>query len=345
MTPFIVYAMPRSRSYWLSRFLTYGPWVCGHDEARHVRSLDDVKSWFTQPYTGTVETAAAPFWRLLSEMRTVVLWRPVPEVVASLERFGFDPAVTEPAMRRYERKLEQIYARIPDALWVESADLGTPEGASYVFRHCLQQPFDEDWWYNMNAINHQTSLLGSMRYLQCHLPQLSKVAAIAKHRMLADMQPHETAPFDGMEVAQESFATWRRDGTKLFEDHCVLVGEEPSAWSVKNIPLMQSLDEMGALQITTARCNGRMFGYLMTVVTPSLEAEGRTIATNTTFYASPDVPRLGMKLQRSSLDALRKRGVDEVYWATRERGAGERVAALYRRLGAKYHGQWLRLDL
>ena len=30
---FIVFAMPRSRSYWLSRFLSYEGWHCGHEEA------------------------------------------------------------------------------------------------------------------------------------------------------------------------------------------------------------------------------------------------------------------------------------------------------------------------
>ncbi len=30
MRPFVVFGLPRSRTAWLSRFLTYGDWVCGH---------------------------------------------------------------------------------------------------------------------------------------------------------------------------------------------------------------------------------------------------------------------------------------------------------------------------
>lgn len=36
---FVVFSMPRSRSAWLARFLSYGDWHCGHDEIRHFRSL------------------------------------------------------------------------------------------------------------------------------------------------------------------------------------------------------------------------------------------------------------------------------------------------------------------
>ena len=63
--PFVVFGLPRSRTTWLSRFLTYADWVCGHDELRHMRSMDDISAWFSQPCTGTVETSGAASWRLL----------------------------------------------------------------------------------------------------------------------------------------------------------------------------------------------------------------------------------------------------------------------------------------
>ena len=75
---------------------------------------------------------------------------------------------------------------------------------------------------------------------------------------------------------------------------------------------MAVLEGFGALQITTARSNGRMFGYLLTVIGPALEFPDITSATNTFFYASREFPGLGMKLQRASIEALRARGVTEV---------------------------------
>ena len=79
--PFVVLALPRCCTAWLAQWLSYGPWQCGHDEIRHCRSLDDVKLWLAQPFTGTVETAAAPFWRMLPEgVRVVTVCRHVPDV-------------------------------------------------------------------------------------------------------------------------------------------------------------------------------------------------------------------------------------------------------------------------
>ena len=53
-SPFVVLSMPRSRSKWLSVFLSYGEWGCGHEELLNLRGLDDAKAWLSQPYTGTV---------------------------------------------------------------------------------------------------------------------------------------------------------------------------------------------------------------------------------------------------------------------------------------------------
>ena len=58
MPPFVVFALPRSRSAWLARFLTWGDWMCGHDELRHCRSLDDVRAWLAMPCAAWV---AAPW--------------------------------------------------------------------------------------------------------------------------------------------------------------------------------------------------------------------------------------------------------------------------------------------
>ena len=49
--PFVVLSLPRSRSYWLSRYLSYGGWHCGHEEIRHARTLSDVRGRVGKPLT------------------------------------------------------------------------------------------------------------------------------------------------------------------------------------------------------------------------------------------------------------------------------------------------------
>ena len=113
--PFFILGLPRSRTYWLSKFLTYREWTCGHEELRHIRTMEDAKSWLSQPSTGSAETALAPFWRLLpKDARLVIVRRPVAEVKDSLLRLSlgdggaFDPIALDGLLKRADAKLDQI---------------------------------------------------------------------------------------------------------------------------------------------------------------------------------------------------------------------------------------------
>jgi hypothetical protein len=343
---FIIYALPRSRTYWLSRFLTYGDWSCGHDELRHARGMDDLESWFAQPCVGTVETAGAPWWRLVQAMapgiRSVVIRREPEDVVASLMRMGiaFDLPRLRAMIYRLDRKLTQIERRVSGVLSVPFADLDSRAGCARIFEHCLPYQFDDRWWEHARLVNLQINLPHLFRYYRAYETQLARLAGIAKLRVVREMQRRVLPDLsDGVVIAEEPFDIVYRDGTRLFAEHMALVGEAPDAFSRKNIALMQRLYNAGSLQIVTARCNGRIFGYLMTVLSPSLESPDMTSATQTTFFVSREIPGLGIKLHRASLERLERRGVDEVLMRAGIRGSGPRMGALYRRLGAQECGQ------
>lgn len=346
---FLVLGLPRSRTAWLSRFLTYGEHICGHEELRHLRTVDDIKSWLTMPKTGSAETTAAPFWRMMSrlapDVRVVVVRRPVDDVVESLAAFGFDLAVIEPLMRKLDAKLSQIVKRVPGVLEVSFDDLNTEETCKAVFEHCLPYPFDRAHWQKLASENVQCDMREMVRYAAAFRPQLNKLAAVAKHGELVELASRRPVEPSGITFQTEDCETWKRDGKRLFESHCVVVGEDPNEWDSKNWQLFQALEKVGALQITTARSNGRMFGYLMTIIAPSLVSDKTTSASHTTFYADPCFPGLGMKLQREALAMLKDRGVDEVVWEAGKRGSGPRLGAMYRRLGAAEHGETYRLQL
>ena len=349
--PFIIYALPRSRTFWLSRFLSYGGWTCGHDEIAHIRSLEDVKAWLNLPATGTVETAGAPWWRLVQEMRpdirTVVVRRPIADAMHDLlTRTGqaFDEAALWAQMRRLDAKLDQVERRVPGVLSVGFDDLNAEAACAAVFEHCLPFRHDPAWWAALAPIRLTINFPAQMRYYQAHAGQLQRAANSAKQHILAGMA-RRTVTFDRFTFQQEPFDVWYRDGAALFAQHLMTVGEPPDAYAAKNLPLMRAMDQAGAMQITTARSNGRMFGYLMALMTPALDSENRTEALHTTFYADPDAPGLGMKLQRASLDALRARGVDLAVFRAGPRGAGPRMGALFRRLGAEPAGEMFTLEL
>lgn len=356
MAPFIVLALPRSRTYWLSRYLTYGGWTCSHDEARYVRGADDVAAWLSQDLVGTVETGAAPFWRLLLQLRPdariAVIRRPVGEVIESLLATGiqFDRSALDRSMARLDRKLDQI-ERIPNVLSVAYADMNQEATCARVFEHCLGMPHDHDWWDRLAPMNLQVNLAAQYRYLNAFAPRLRAAEAACartiRHALFAGKVRHGEPDERGVTIQEERADTVYRDAHDLFREHCLAVGEAEDEWTRKNIPLIFQLENGGYWQFMTARSNGRMLAYLMTLVAPSLEAINRTSATQTLFFASKDAlgMNLGEALQRASIERLKARGVYEVIMREGVRGSGPKMNILYQRLGARPYGALHRLRL
>lgn len=337
----IILALPRSRTAWLSRFLSYRDWHCGHDELRHCRSFADIDAWLSQPNTNTIETAAAPWWRLVRDQKIVVIRRPVHEVVASLRKVGVEP--DERLLRRLDHKLSQIAART-GCLSVNFADLDREETCAALFEHCLPYAHDHAHWAAFAPVNIQINMGALFRYCAAYRDSIEKLRLIASHKCLAQFA-RRPAAMESVTFQTETFGQWLEDARALFDDHLIQVGEAPGDWQKKNLPLMKTIHDAGAMQITTARCNGRMFGYLMTLIAPSLTSPDLTSAIHTTFYASPDFPGLGIKLQRAALGFLRERGAREVFFEAGKRGSGPRLGTLYKRLGAAEHGTTYRLEM
>jgi GNAT superfamily N-acetyltransferase len=344
--PFIVLALPRSRTFWLSRYLSYGDWIVGHDELMHIRTLDEIATWFTQPNIGTVETCAAPFWRLLpKDARIVTVRRPVDDVLASLAAQGIGGETVAAMIRACDRKLDQIERRIPGVLSVRFDDLALESTCAAVFEHCLQLPHDPAWWREWDARNVSGDLKRQVRYCHAFLPQLLKLARSARQRMLADMSKPAVPP-DGFTIQEERIDTCFRDAVPLIREHMIATGQDVDDYKQKNEPLFRKLEAIGALQIMTARSNGRLFGYLMTLIGPSLDAENRMEALHVPFFVSKDCPGgLGMKLQRAAIERLREKGVADVFARAGVRGSGPRLGIVYRRLGFEEFGTMYRRDL
>lgn len=342
---FVILALPRSRTKWLSTFLTYADWQCGHDELRHCRSLADVWSWLSQPCTGTVETAGAPFWRLIPDgVRVVTIRRPVEQVAMSLAVWaGKLAAHLLPHLRYLDGKLDQIERRLPGVMRLEYADLADENCIAYLFQHCLNLPYDPGWYAYMAPANIQVSVLHMQRYVHAHAPQVEKLRQIAKHEMLRRLR-RPVEPIPGVTFQQESLhqAFTDPDGQRLMADECALLGEAPGAWRQMNIPLLQRIEDIGNLHIFTARMNGRMFGYSVMACGEAFHSLTDTEADQVSFYADPTWPGLGRKLQQAAIEDLRAKGITRVLMFE---PAETRVGLVYRRLGAKQTGQRYVLEL
>lgn len=108
---------------------------------------------------------------------------------------------------------------------------------------------------------------------------------------------------------------------------------------------MRKIDEIGNMQVTVARCNGRIFGYLITLISPSIEKERECNAVDTAFFASPDVPGLGKRIMVASIEKLKERGVHDLFLRKGTHESAPKLEKLIRGTGAVYCGELFCLDL
>lgn len=357
-SPFLVMALPRSRTAWLSKFLTFRPWVCGHEQIRYFRTLEDAKTWFMQPYIGSSETLAGPFWRLLPRFapncRVLIVRRPIRDVVESTMKFnllGVDRNRLTESMKRLNAKLDQVESRYHNCLSVNFDELGDIEVARLIFEYCLGMQMPDQWFNMLNPVNIQIDIDAALRYVWTHSVPLARLNYAAKHQMLADLvSTPKIVPFgvwqddSGLVIAEERFPDSFKEAQKMFEDHCVSVGQLPDEWTKNNIELLYQMDAVGKLQILTARSNGQLFGYLVTMLGSELDSSAIRSATHTLFYASDRWPGAGLKLQREALVRLRQKGYNEVLMRSGHDG-GDRVEILYKRIGANFDGKIFRIML
>jgi hypothetical protein len=171
--PFMIFALPRSRTAWLAEFLSYGGWKCWHEIAIQMRDFSEVPAFFSREMTGAAETAAGPGWRLMHhhfpEMRKVVVRRPVSDVVEAIMRMDVGGVATYDRdrlvsiMSRCRRELDALSA-VPGVLTVDFDDLKREDVCAAVFEHCLPFAFDRTWWEGLRFRNIQVVMRDVLLY-------------------------------------------------------------------------------------------------------------------------------------------------------------------------------------
>ena len=197
MPPFIILSLPRSRSAWLSKFLTYSEWTCEHEALRHVGTLEDAQAWLSIPRCGFAEPSAAPWWRLISkfapEARIVVVRRPWQEVLESFAKvplrsaWTLDLAALAERLKRLDAKLDQAAARLSNVLQIRYADLNDEITCARVFEHCLPYPHDSEWWRVLSATNIQVDLDVLWRQYAAFAKRTERLREAARAVILVDM--------------------------------------------------------------------------------------------------------------------------------------------------------------
>ena len=131
MVGFVVFSLPRSRSAWLSVFLSRGSRLVGHDIGVESATPEEFLGRIGADLAGTCETGAGFAWSSIRNARpdlkfAVILRNPV-EVSASLERFGLFGML--PEMRQRMEYLAEI-AQLPGTLNLTFDALSDPDACA-----------------------------------------------------------------------------------------------------------------------------------------------------------------------------------------------------------------------
>lgn len=161
--PFIIFALPRSRTYWLSRLLHVT-----HDLAIFSDSIDQfIHPLKTGELIGTVETGAMAGWRVirkeLPSAKFVVIKRPVDEIYNSLWSQNIYPTFGE--LEAKEKILNEI-VYLDGTETIEFRDLAIPSVVKWLYHHCLGIELSNNLLNEYQGQNLQLDLQSRMEILQ-----------------------------------------------------------------------------------------------------------------------------------------------------------------------------------
>lgn len=164
--PFVIFALPRSRTAWTSAFLTYGGRDVRHDTGIGCERLEDFKANFDNGMAGCVETGSIIAWRAIRQMmphaKFAAIIRPVSEIYESLGKFGIVPI---------EGEMEHRHSLLRQMIEAEKCpvfsfhDLTDYRVRRELFEFCLETTFDAIWDANMAEVNIQVDMPARIQLL------------------------------------------------------------------------------------------------------------------------------------------------------------------------------------
>lgn len=146
MAPFIIFALPRSRTAWLSQWLAYDGRRVGHDLAIDCSNPEEFLDRLNG-MAGTVETGAMVAWRLirarLPESKFVTIRRPVEEVYRSLTALGIEAQPDELEVKN--AALAQIFLEDRSSGMYSFENLKDVGCREIMFNDLYGVPLDVEW--------------------------------------------------------------------------------------------------------------------------------------------------------------------------------------------------------
>jgi len=182
-SPFVIFALPRSRTAWLSHWLSYvhdGRRVrsVGHDAFSKCASVEECEILFNREdnrLDGTVETGAAFAYKLIAaripRARLLVVQRDPVECLKSLMVKGIRPEAED-----WSRRVQDLWAvSAAGVRTVSYQDLDLESCARWVWDYCLGIPWDNQWWAQWQSTNVQIDLRRRMAELEMNRENIERL--------------------------------------------------------------------------------------------------------------------------------------------------------------------------
>lgn len=178
--PFVIFALPRSRTAWLAHWLHAPEHPVGHDIVIECDRMSDFARSFACGMRGTVETGAIEGWRqivkALPNGRFLTVRRPLNEVKQSLAKFGL---VADAELEERETMLDAIEAE-GFAERVNYTDLLQRGCRKWIWEYFLPEvPFDVE----RDATFAQTNIQVDMQVRVAQLVRRSVAIASLKEEL------------------------------------------------------------------------------------------------------------------------------------------------------------------
>ena len=133
-------ALPRSRTYWLSKFLTTDTCKCEHDGCCNYSSIDEMLEKMPD---GNCDTALALVFDKLKDSKVVIIYRNYHECLDALKEIGFEE---NSVLKKIRYKLLDAAVAFP---CVGFHDLDKEDTCRWLFEYLTEEKFDRERWLKM----------------------------------------------------------------------------------------------------------------------------------------------------------------------------------------------------
>jgi hypothetical protein len=161
VNPYFIIALPRSRTAWLSAFLTTEDSDCLHDPLGQCESLDDLERLFVEsgaPIIGCADTSSPIFFNAINERwpdsKYLFVFREPKDIAASLDRLEM-PSAEVPMM---QVRMNSAYLSVRSRDNVRALPfehLSQPAALEALWEFLIGTPFDLARAERFNAMNIQ----------------------------------------------------------------------------------------------------------------------------------------------------------------------------------------------